>query len=224
MRRSDRKFIEMAYKVLWEVWKYELPTRYRPRTIPWLRILLRSGFMAEEHSQGISLAQEAAENCEYLKKILDHGGFGSIQGKIFIPNNTSIEQDIWLDAVEQCRGGAEGGSPDELNIMDTHMAGIVRWLNYIGITTTLSCDGHGRELPRIEAVDTKNAQLAAWILNGTKQCFKSSRYIVTPVNPKVRNSRRDFDRKILLDIAEWLHSNHASLRILVDDMRVIAPL
>lgn len=31
----------------------------------------------------------------------------------------------------------------EIKIMDTYMAGVVRWVNAAGIETTFSCDGHG---------------------------------------------------------------------------------
>lgn len=211
-RDSDRKFIELAYKILWDVWKNELPESVLPNKLPWERILIRSGFLAKpEGDQIISLAGETDQNVGYLKKISDYGGFGAVEDKTFTPTEKHVEEYLWLRAVDSCHSGAEGGTADELSIMDPLMAGLVRWLNIVGVETTFSCDGHGRNPARLECNDTRSARIAACILNLSGQQFQQQGQRISQFQDSPSRPRSNSGFKNLLDVAEWLHTNQEQL-------------
>jgi len=222
-RDSDREFIKSAYKILWDVWKDELPPTVFPNKLPWARILIRSGFMAKAVGNlRIFLLEEKEENVVYLKKIVDFGRFGNVVNKIFTPDEAEIEEDLWLRAVEACHGGAEGGAADELPIMDTYMAGVVRWLNCLGIETTFSCDGHERNQAHFQCVDPSSARIAVCILNLSGQQFRQQgqRVYQQEAPPRARST---IGVKTLLDVAEWLHSNQEHLSSAVKLLNGISP-
>ncbi|MBE1424841.1 hypothetical protein H4684_001480 [Desulfomicrobium macestii] len=224
-RDSDRTFIELAYKILWDVWKYELPQTLLPKKLPWSRILIRSGFLANSKGKlHISFQNEKKENIRFLKKIVELGRFGELVDDTFTPSNNEVEEDHWLSAVESCHGGAEGGAPDELPIMDTYMAGLVRWLNCLGIDTSYSCDGHGRNCARLECRDPNSASIAACILNLPGQQFEQRGRAIfqLPIAPSRTDST--IAAKNLLDIAEWLHANQNQLYSSVRLLKSVRPL
>ncbi|WP_462326142.1 hypothetical protein [Desulfoplanes sp.] len=168
----DRLFITLAYKILWEVWMDELPDRLKETNkalMPWKRILVRSGFLVQEQGQGFSLKEETPGNRNYLDKILAKGRFGEIREDIFMPREAYVDESLWLGIVEKAHSGAESGRADDLSIMDTYMAGLVRWLHYIGIETSYSCDGHGERPPQIEV--TSDVGIALWILRTRSSFF-----------------------------------------------------
>lgn len=221
---SERQFLEPAMAILWEVWRFELPSGLLISRVSWLRALLRSGFMARESENKITLADEADANKKYLQKILAFGHFGTLKNNIFLPNEPYVEESYWLRAVESCHGGAEGGSADDLAIMDTHMAGLVRWLGQVGIATEQSCDGHGEKKPFFVAVDEDNARLAAWLLNFRatqfNQAGKTVKYAGSGPNP---NATKPADRlKRMLDVAEWLAKNREDLKNMLAAMRKVS--
>ena len=59
--------------------------------------------------------------------------------------------------------------------MNFYMAGLVRWLDYIGIETSYSCDGHGERPPQIEV--TSDVGIALWILRTRSSFFQKQRVI-----------------------------------------------
>ena len=230
-RESDRLFIRQAYSILWEVWKAEVPnysplTRRRARRyeqspsltqskLPWRRIFIRSGFRVDEQDGKITFSTETEPNKQYFKQILEKGEFGRFDDNVFFPKELEIDQMLWLDAVDKCHSGAEGGSPDDIYIMDTYMAGLVRWINEIGISTNFSCDGNGEKSPIFIADDEVSAKLAVWLLNNKDHQFIHSNRTVKFVIP---NHFLGFPRSItyllkLLDYAEWLYDNKANLII-----------
>jgi hypothetical protein len=225
-RDSDRKFIELAYKILWDVWKNELPPRVLPNKLPWDRILIRSGFLVQSASdRNIFLKEETDQNIKYLEKIVGFGRFGTVEDRTFTPAENTIEEDLWLNAVTACHGGAEGGAAEELPIMETYMAGLVRWLNVIGIQTTFSCDGHGRNCAKLECVDVSSARRAACILNFSGMQFqKHGRRIF--IAPREAPTRVDSTTsvKCLLDVAEWIHSNQSQLSSTVELLGTVSPV
>jgi len=221
---GERQFLEPALAILWEVWRFELPSGLLISRISWLRALLRSGFMARETENKITLADETEANKRYLQKILAFGHFGTLKNSIFLPGEPYVEESYWLRAVESCHGGAEGKSSDDLAIMDTHMAGLMRWLGQVGIATESSCDGHGEKKPFFIAVDEDNARLAAWLLNFRatqfNQAGKTVKYAGSGPNP---NATKPADRlKRMLDVAEWLAKNREDLKSMLAAMRKVS--
>ena len=104
------------------------------------------------------------------------------------------------------------------------MAGLVRWLNQVGIGTELSCDGHGERKPQFIAVDEESARLAAWLLNFRATQFNQSgktvKYAGSGPNP---NASKPADRqKKMLDVAEWLAKNRDDLKSMLSSMRRVA--
>ena len=49
-----------------------------------------------------------------------------------------------------------GGNAEDLRIMDTYMAGLVRWINQVGISTTCSCDGRDGRRNHSPSIETKD--------------------------------------------------------------------
>ena len=163
--------------------------------IKWGRILVRSGFVYEKIEQGFDMTPEIAQNLIFFEKLLKEVGLEkALKEKLFRPPSPTINQSEWLTAVEKCHSGAEGGSCDELEIMDTYMAGIVRWLNEIGISTDISCDGHERRPPRLCLRNRKdacfvNACLA--LLSGNDWRFQDNRITCTQlVRRDITNNNR----------------------------------
>ncbi len=221
---GERLFLEPAMSILWEVWRFELPAGLLLSRASWLRALLRSGFMAREVGNGISLAEETEANKKYLQKLLAAGHFGTLKNGVFLPNESYVEESYWLRAVDSSHGSAETGRPDDLAIMDTYMGGLVRWLNQIGIPTEQSCDGHGEKRPSFVAVDEESARLAAWLLNFRAPQFtqsgKTVKYAGAGPNPL---ATKPADRlKKMLDIAEWLAKNRDELKAMVASMRRVS--
>jgi hypothetical protein len=193
-------------------------------TMSWERILVRSGFLVRKQRQGFSLEEETSRNRNYLEKLLAKGGFGNIRQNLFIPNKADVDESLWLTTIDKTHAGAESGQPDDLEIMDTYMAGLIRWLYYIGIKTTFSCDGHGKRLPQIDLAEP-DAGIALWILNTRFRSFrKSGRNSIIYGRPRhgrnVSSVPRS-DPKRLLDVAEWLYEKRDELKDLVEKMRDI---
>ena len=221
---GEWQFLEPAMAILWEVWRFELPSGLLLSRVSWLRALLRSGFMARESENKITLADESDANKKYLQKILAFGHFGTLKNNILLPGEPYVEESYWLRAVESCHSGAEGGSADDLAIMDTYMAGLVRWLGQVGIATEQSCDGHGEKKPFFVTVDEDNARLAAWLLNFRatqfNQAGKTVKYAGSGPNP---NATKPADRlKRMLDVAEWLAKNREDLKDMLAAMRKVS--
>ena len=221
---GERQFLEPAMSILWEVWRFELPSGLLLSRVSWLRALLRSGFMAREAENKITLADETEANKKYLQKLLTAGHFGTLKNNVFLPNEPYVEESYWLRAIDSTHGSAAGGQADDLAVMDTHMAGLVRWLGQVGIATESSCDGHGEKKPFFIAFDEDNARLAAWLLNFRATQFNQSgktvKYAGSGPNP---NAAKPAERlKKMLDVAEWLAKNREDLRVMVAAMRKVS--
>ncbi len=221
---GERQFLEPAMAILWEVWRFELPSGILLSRVSWLRALLRSGFLAQEVDNRISLAEETEANRKYLQKLLAAGQFGTLKNNILLLDEPYVEESYWLRAVDSTHGGAEGGSADDLAIMDTYMAGLVRWLNKVGIGTELSCDGHGLKKPSFIAIDEESARLAAWLLNFRVPQFtqsgKTVKYAGAGPNPNAAKPAERLRR--MLDAAEWLAKNRDDLKVMVAAMRRVS--
>lgn len=222
---GERLFLEPAMALLWEVWRFELPAGLLLSRVSWLRALLRSGFLAQEaESNRISLAGETEANRKYLQKLLSFGSFGALKNDVFLPGEPYVEESFWLRAVDAVHGSAEAGRPDDLAVLDTYMAGLVRWLNLVGIATVLSCDGHGDRRPSFVTADEEGARLAAWLLNFRAPQFTQSgrtvKYAGSGPNPAATKPAERQRR--MLDVAEWLAKNREDLKAMVAAMRRIS--
>jgi hypothetical protein len=221
---GERQFLEPAMAVLWEVWRFELPAGFLISRVSWLRVLLRSGFMAREAENKITLADETDANRKYLQKLLAFGHFGTLKNNVLLPNEPSIEESYWLRAVDGCHGSADAGQAGDLAVTDTYMAGLVRWLNQVGIGIESSGDGHGEKKPWFTAVDEESARLAAWLLNFRSPRFDQSgrtvKYAGSGPNPA---ATKPADRlKRMLDVSEWLAKNREDLREMLAAMRRVS--
>jgi hypothetical protein len=225
-RDSDRIIIKLAYKILWDVWRIELPQWVFQNQLPWSRVLIRSGFIAQQiDGSHISLSEETSKNIDYLKKLVKFCRFGVVERTIFIPLNNTVDEYAWLNAVESCHGGSEGGDGEDLSIMDTYMAGVVRWLNFVGVKTTFSCDGHGCERAQIECADIPSACVTSNILNLSGHKFlNKSRMVFMLVKHETGRQNGTVTAKVFLDIAEWVYKNKSQLTSIVDNSRDITPL
>jgi hypothetical protein len=107
--------------------------------------------------------------------------------------------------------------------MDTYMAGLVRWLDYIGIETSYSCDGHGERPPQVDVVS--NVGIALWILRTRSNFFQKRRGISIiyqhPQPGRNVSPARTTDRYRLLEVAEWLYEKRDELKDLVEKMRSV---
>lgn len=211
----DKLFIELAYTILWKIWKQEIPSHYYDITenIEWERAFIRSGFVFKKKCNTFDFSEETESNRQFLKSVLEKINLSSyLQGSLFSPLNTSIEEAGWLNAIEDSHGGAEGGTSEELRIMDTYVAGIIRWINKIGIETWNSCDGHERRNPTIQ-INDNNQKI---ILDSCLQLLSNGRWRYERNNIKritsdQRNIQANQDRYELLNIAEKLYHNMEAL-------------
>ena len=89
---GERQFLEPAMAILWEVWRFELPSGILLSRVSWLRALLRSGFLAQEADNRITLAEENETNKKYLQKLLAAGHFGTLKNNILLPNEPYVEE------------------------------------------------------------------------------------------------------------------------------------
>ena len=108
----------------------------------------------------------------------------------------------------------------ELQIMDTYMAGIVRWANAAGIKTTYSCDGHKQREPRMNLADRSQEPVLNYFLRAVSNGewgFGGSRFSKRgnrPIQPS--NGAAEYDRVWLLDVAEKIYQHQAPLRQFVE--------
>ncbi len=192
----------------------------------WERILVRSGFVFKKKGEGYDFSPETESNFQFLLKILEEVGEStSLKDKIFKPSCPTTNQSEWLGAVSKIHSGAEVGEHDNLSIMDTYIAGIVRWINETGIPTDISCDGHGRRNPSVCLRNKKDATVfdsclvliseGAWRYEGT--------FLKYPTQPGrgISKKRNLFHRGWLLDAAEKLYDNQQVFKKLVPLMRQI---
>lgn len=125
--------------------------RYNSVRASWERLFIRSGIRCFQDSNGLRLL-EAPDNLGFVHEILaslrlEH----YLSAEVFHTTEYAPSDRVWLDVRDSFRGGAEAGPVGfeniELRIMDTHISGVIRWLNALGYTTTLSCEGHRPQQP-----------------------------------------------------------------------------
>lgn len=122
------------------------------------RLFIRHGFLVEEIGEGrFDCRKETDENMAFLKETLDEllVVYSCVQGLLKI-DEKELNEEQWLRAVDlKFRGRTEmlqfgpGVDIPGIKNFDTYMAGIVRQLNRLGLSTTSCCDGHEKKLPVI---------------------------------------------------------------------------
>ena len=146
---------------------------------------------------------------------------------IFTPSQNKVDENAWLHIVEQCHGGAEGGPSYELQIMDTYMAGLVRWMNEIGIQTSSSCDGHGNMPPRLWIHPNESFIAAKFILDMAGLHFRkrgNEIQFFSPRNLQCETNRDNYltIRQQLLGIAEWIFTKKVNLKNIVNETNKVS--
>ncbi|MFT5730206.1 MAG: hypothetical protein ACI8PB_004384 [Desulforhopalus sp.] len=194
--------------------------------LSWERILIRSGFVFKKNNDSFDFTPEQKQNITFLKKILTEIGEGSgLDGHIFTPSVAIVDQSTWLSAVNKLHSDAEGGSCNNLAIMDTYLAGMVRWVNSIGIKTDISCDGHGRRNPSLTLNDKNDAVIldACLVLLSDSAWRFESPCLKYPQQPGrgLSKKRNVFHRGWLLNVAEHIQSKQKQLAVLVEQMREV---
>ncbi len=126
--------------------------KYFNPKITWERLFIRSGIRFTENEGTLNLKDEPAYNLDFIRKILESVGWATrLSACSFFKPQELINERDWLLAWEKNRSGAEAGytgfADIELSIMDTHISGIVRWMNALGFITTISCEGHRLDKP-----------------------------------------------------------------------------
>lgn len=168
--------------------------------------LARSGFLFVHDNGSFDFKLETEDNRRFLNELLRHLGMGTLDGSHLSLPSVTIDQVRWIDAWQTLSGGAEGGPSGVQNMylqmMDSYLAGIARWLSALGCPTSNSCDGHGRRLPRLMLVDPSQAEFAAKIVD---RCSSGRvAYAYPLLCPNVWQSRDKFYCE-LLDLAEKLY-------------------
>ncbi|MBU8907663.1 M20/M25/M40 family metallo-hydrolase [Desertibacillus haloalkaliphilus] len=170
----------------------------------WSALFNRQGFEVAEVKNGVfDCKSESAENIEFLLESLDNGKIAyRYHSFILSIESAPITEGEWLKLVDfENRGHAGFYFRADCEIprvfeLDTHISGIVRQLNRLGLYTNGSCDGHGTRhalvmIKRDEDVETsKNVLLAAGI-NRIVTRGRNMRLLIT-------------ERAQLLDVAEKL--------------------
>jgi hypothetical protein len=180
-------------------------------TLPWRRVFIRAGIRFDERGTGaFSFRTEPPDNLAFIKRILE-----CVQPDVplievdFAPPEPLVDEGRWLECWERLGGGAEAGRVGfehiEIGIMDPYLSGVVRWLNALGVTTFLSCDGHNRRGPYIDVASGDServAELVRWASSGRMR-FDGRR--ILRAGEARRSSRRPWpERRELLDLAERL--------------------
>lgn len=122
------------------------------------RLFIRHGFLVEEMGEGrFDCRKETEENMTFLTETLDElfVAYSCVHGLLKIEER-ELDEERWLRAVDfKFRGRTEmlqfgpGVDIPGIKNFDTYMAGIVRQLNRVGLSTTNCCDGHEKKLPSI---------------------------------------------------------------------------
>jgi hypothetical protein len=182
----------------------------------WERAFIWAGFKFKKIGDNtFDLSQEYhPENLRYLKYVLSKLGYKKIELSKFSPSQNKISKKLWLLAINELHGGAEGGEGYELRIMDAFMGGIVRIINEIGLSTHFSCNGHlGARSPQINFYNHRDALIARLFINiFIEQKFKLPSFGNTCLIFQTigRMRRENFPLETLLFLAEQFH-NHKTI-------------
>ncbi|WP_096200012.1 hypothetical protein [Bacillus sp. FJAT-45350] len=190
--------------------------------ISWKRMLIRMGFVVKTVEENMfSFMHENDANIEFFQKILDKLNVEyTFKGLIFTPENIEVNEEEFLSICESIQGDQtyfEGFANVQLIALDTYISGLVRWLNAIGFTTTICCDGHNRTPAHI---GFKNREAETRILNyslslvtnQTWSCSPRGHFRIRTTNEDNRSRTERPKRELLLDLAEALYEKRTILQ------------
>ena len=217
------------------------PSTPKPRILPWERILIRTGFNAVRTDTGaFDLSDEMPYNRDFFSKLLQRLDLSDqFDGRMFQPLEEDFDEDLWLGAHDQLHGRAEGPDNEEigfptmrLDLLDTYLSGLLRWINAIGITTVISCDGHGERWPWISLRNTNDQKIfesILSILSGDQLIY--DRTDLKPLNNQNQNARRSARTSLpapqsnfrfkLLEYSEIAHEHREALWVAVEGLRQV---
>jgi hypothetical protein len=189
--------------------------------ITWERMFIRTGFDVEKMGENtFSFAHENDENIVYFQKILHQlETESSFNGYTFMRKEHVVNEDEFLNACEIIEKDDQtfflGVANVDLNSLDTCIAGLIRWLNWIGFHTTICCDGHDRKPVYIEF---KNRELETRLVNHCLDLLTNKKWVCSPRgNLDIRRTRENrgyqrLNRYRLLDLAEIIYENRKALK------------
>ncbi|MDN7247092.1 M20/M25/M40 family metallo-hydrolase [Planococcus shenhongbingii] len=181
----------------------------------WNRLFVRQGFLLEEINEGVFDCQnESRENIAFLMETLEElfVDYVLANGVLKILSTTVLESE-WLKAVNfDFRGRTEILQSKTLVLkeFDTYMAGAIRQLNRLGLTTSYCCDSHKQRHPRIGFVNEVDMEKVKKIM----KILGVSRWQIHN-----QNITLGFDRHQLLDLAEQL--SHLSPEMMEESIEEI---
>jgi hypothetical protein len=212
-------------KIRWQCPLVKIDREKINQGINWKKLFIWSGFTFSLNDNEFDFRSETEQNRHYLRKIINEIGYGDcFDGVIFRPNVLGVDQkEIWLNAVDKLHGGAEGGSYDDLSIMDPYIGGIVRMINSLGFETDISCDGHGRKRNSLGLKDRSKS----YVLDACLRAISKGKYgySCSSINrveslhlPRPEKSSNVFDRDYLLEVAELVYQNRDKILKLSSEM------
>ncbi len=198
--------------------------------IEWRRAFIRSGFNLIELDGKFDFNRENHGIEFFFLSILSELQLDAeYKNGIFSPISATVDESAWLAAIDKLHTDSEGGRSGmddiDLQMMDTYMAGIVRWVNAAGIRTKHSCDGHPPYERRGPTLDLANVSqrvplnyFLRLVSDGDWELMRN-RFVKTEERRRsARNSGPMLtgDRFWLLDVAEKIHQHQDTLRQLVE--------
>ena len=204
--------------------------------IEWRRAFIRNGFNPIEIDGKFDFNRENYGIQRFLFSILSDLQLNAeYKNGIFSPVSTTVDESAWLDAIDKLHTDSEGGRSGmddiDLQMMDTYMAGIVRWVNAAGIKTKHSCDGHPpyeRRGPTLDLADVSQRvplnKFLRLVSDGEWE-FIRNRFVKTEERRRAARNREPIphkDRAWLLDMAEKIHEHQSSLRQLAESAEELA--
>lgn len=153
---------------------------------------------------------EPSENLEFLNLVLDRLGLPRMPpGRTLLGAPAGIAERAWHRAWNACRVNAETASDGsferlELQVMDSHVCGVVRWLAGLGVEMFGSCEGHGRRPPNL-AVGRGHDEASRLIREASRGRVVLEGQDLLFAEPRLVFSRPWPQKDHLLDIAENLH-------------------
>ena len=136
-------------------------------------LLVEQGFIfSQVDSSTLDFHSESELNVKFLKKILNESNWHhEWQGRLLTVEDTLRNETEWLalcavpgrGRTEMC-GYFDGEDSVSLEMLDLYISGLVRQLNRLGCTTTMSCDGEGEGRPNIVFATENDTERAALLM------------------------------------------------------------
>ncbi|MFJ5760428.1 M20/M25/M40 family metallo-hydrolase [Neobacillus sp. NPDC093182] len=172
----------------------------------WNQLLIRHGFNLEEVQHNVfSCFRETEENVSFLIESLEKLSVSyTCEKEQLSITSPEMDEENWIHAVDfKYRGRGEGLwfrpgiDQPKVRELDTYIAGLVRQLNRLGLTTNGCCDGHDKRNSMVSFINTEMKD-------------KASEVLLAAGIPKLRSRNREISMNIsryqLLDSTEKLAS------------------